>query len=124
MRKLFQGSRHAGLGLFSCNIHCLAQFILLDVLEIGEQDNEKKLHPLQKLVQPDGNLELGNIPLLGHHQQTLDQKTLQELRSNTLEEGEETLIINNVLHDLTKGLEGLAIPAGRGARLQSNLGDD
>jgi len=58
-----------------------------------------------------------NIPLLGHHQKTLDQKTLQDLGSNSLEEGEQTLIINNVLHNLTKGLKGLAISAWRGTRL-------
>lgn len=79
---------------------------------------------MRKLVQADANLETENIPLLGHHQQTLDQKTLQDLRSNTLEEGKETLIINNVLHDLTEGLEGLAISAGWWARLQSNLGNN
>lgn len=65
-----------------------------------------------------------NIPLLGHHQKTLDQKTLQDLRPNALEESQKTLVIDDVLHHLHKALEGLAISAWWGTRLQADLGDD
>lgn len=50
IRQLFQGSRHASLSLVRCHIYRLAQFILLDVLEVGEQDDEEKLHSWQKLA--------------------------------------------------------------------------
>jgi hypothetical protein len=33
-------------------------------------------------------------------------------------------VLDNILHDLTKGLEGLALSAWWGTRLQTNLGDD
>jgi hypothetical protein len=54
----------------------------------------------------------------------LDQKALQNLRSDTLEKAEETLMLHNKSHDLAKALERLALARWRRLRLQANLGDN
>jgi hypothetical protein len=65
-----------------------------------------------------------DVPFLGHHQESLHQQPLEDLGSNTLKQCPCTLVLNDVLHDLCKGFEGLAISCWRGFRLQANLGDD
>lgn len=67
---------------------------------------------------------MANVPLFGHHEQALHQETLHDLGTDALEKGEQALIFDDVFHDLTEGLEGLAFAAGRRARLQTDLGDD
>lgn len=52
--------------------------------------------------------------LLGHHEETLDKQTLEDLRADALEKGHGAFVLNNVLHDFCKGFEGLAVPGRRG----------
>jgi hypothetical protein len=64
------------------------------------------------------------VPLLGHHQESLNKQTLQDLRSNTLEKSHCALMLDDVVHDFGEGLERLAVPRWRWLRLKTNFGDD
>ena len=65
-----------------------------------------------------------NIPLLGHHQDALYQEALEKLGSDTLEQAQNALVLDNELHNLDKALKGLAV-ANRGRLgLQADLGDN
>lgn len=66
-----------------------------------------------------GNLM--NKPLLGHHQETLNQQSLQNLRTDALEERHRSLMLYNILHDFRESLKGLPIPRWWRLRLQPNF---
>lgn len=53
--------------------------------------------------------EIVDLPLLGHHEKTLNNQTFGDLRRNTLEKTERTFIFDDELHHLDKALEGLAV---------------
>lgn len=57
------------------------------------------------------------LPLLGHHEETLHQEALQNLRTNALEEAQWALVLNNIAHHLDKTLEWLALSPCRRLRL-------
>ena len=48
--------------------------------------------------------------LLGHHEEALDEQALEDLGTDALEEGHGAFVLDDVLHDLCEGLEGLAVP--------------
>lgn len=50
-----------------------------------------------------------DIPFLSHHQNTLDQDTLGDLGSNAFEQAQETLILDDELHNFYETLERLAL---------------
>lgn len=64
------------------------------------------------------------LPLLGHHQESLDQQSLQNLRTNTLEERHGALVLYDVLHDFGESLERLAVPRWRWLRLETDFGNN
>lgn len=68
-KHLFQSGRKTGLGLRRRRIDCLAQFLVLKLLDIGEKDEEDKFHPAScSLAHRRPETSAANIPLLGHHQ--------------------------------------------------------
>lgn len=50
-----------------------------------------------------------NLPLLGHHEDTLYEQALQDLRANSLEETQKTFMLDNELHHLDETLKWLAL---------------
>src|SRR5215471_14417711 len=63
-------------------------------------------------------------PLLGHHQQSLDQESFHDLRSDSLEQGKRPFMFNDVIHHFAKVLERLALSTWGRSRLQSDLSHD
>lgn len=55
----------------------------------------------------------GYAPLLGHHEDALDQEALEDLGRNALEQGKGALVLHDKPHHLAKALERLSFPGGR-----------
>lgn len=62
--------------------------------------------------------------LLGHHQDSLHEKALEQLWTDSLVQTEETVALEDKLHDFDEGLEGLSVTLWRGLALQADFGDD
>lgn len=67
---------------------------------------------------------LTNIPFLGHHENTLNEQALENLRTNSLEETWSALIINDELHNFDETLERFAVSSWRWLGLQADLGNN
>jgi hypothetical protein len=65
-----------------------------------------------------------DIPLLGHHQDALDQQALEDLRPDALEQAQRPFVLNDKLHNLDEALERLPLPRRGRLRLQADLGHD
>jgi hypothetical protein len=63
-------------------------------------------------------------PLLCHHQDSLDQKPFQNLRTYSLEETQGPLVIDNKFHHFTKALERFPISGRRRLGLETDFGND
>lgn len=93
--------------LLGCNVGELLQLFGAYLTEISEKKDKRQLDAL-----------------LGHHEETLDEQTLENLWSNTLEESHWTFVLDDVCHDFGEGLEGFSVPGWRWLRLKTDLCDD
>lgn len=50
-----------------------------------------------------------DIPFFSHHKQTLNQQPLGYLGSDTLEEAQETLVLDDEFHDFDEALEWFSL---------------
>ena len=65
-----------------------------------------------------------NSPFFGHHEETLYNESLGDLRADTLKQPKQALVLHNKLHHLDETLERLPLAGGRWLRLQANLGNN
>jgi hypothetical protein len=65
-----------------------------------------------------------DVPFFCHHEETLDEKSLEKLRTNTLEQAHHSLLLNDVGHHLAETLERLAVTGCWRPRLETNFGYD
>lgn len=65
-----------------------------------------------------------DIPLLCHHQKSLDKQSLHDLGTDALEQAQNALVLDDVLHNFDKCLEWLAITDWRWFRLEADFGDN
>jgi hypothetical protein len=105
-----------------------AQALLQREPDIPEEQEEHQLHAVGRYHvsdksqhQCDGGF---NSPLLRHHQDALDEETLEDLRTDSLEEPQGAFPIQDEFDHLAEAFEGLAIPLSRRARLQTDLRND
>lgn len=64
------------------------------------------------------------VPLFRHHQDTLHQQPLEDLRPNALEQAPWAFVRDDELHNLDEALERLPLPRRGRLRLQADLGHD
>jgi len=91
---------------------------------IAEKQDENKLHSVGQISRDSCWNSIRFLPLLRHHQNTLDEQSLQQLWSNALEQAHDTLVLDDERHHLDEALERLAISCWWWLGLQTDFGDD
>lgn len=62
--------------------------------------------------------------LFGHHEDSLDEETFEQLGTDSFVEAEETIPFDDELHDFDEGFEGFAVALWWGFGLEADLCDD